>query len=124
MSGTGRCPAARLTRKDCEALDDSDEAAESMEWLRIGGVGRVSGRFGREGGGMVTTGDAGGEKPADGGTGSETFRSGTCEDDFVDVRPPNEGRAGGAGKPGWVVVVVAAGDGWCCSSSAIRASSF
>lgn len=60
-------------RKGCEVVDDSDEAAESIDGLR-GGVGRVSGRFGREGGGMAV-GDAGGEMPADDRTGAETFRS-------------------------------------------------
>lgn len=47
----------------CEAPDDMEEAAESIEGLRTGCVGLVSGRFGREGGGMA--GEAGGETPAD-----------------------------------------------------------
>jgi len=41
-----------------------DEAAESMDGLRMGAVGLVSGRLGRDGGGMAA-GEAGGERPAD-----------------------------------------------------------
>jgi len=57
-----------------EAVEDSDDAAESIEGLRTGTVGLVSGRFGRDGGGMVT-GDAGGEIPAEDSVGDDTCRS-------------------------------------------------
>jgi hypothetical protein len=67
----------------CEALDESDDAAESMEGFRTGAVGLVvSGRLGREGGGMVT-GDAGGEMPADDSVGDDACRSFAYTDGLV-----------------------------------------
>jgi hypothetical protein len=56
-----------------EALEDMDEAAESIDGLRTGAAGFVSGRCGREGGGMAA-GEAGGERPADDSVGDETCR--------------------------------------------------
>jgi hypothetical protein len=52
-----------------------EDAAESIEAVRTGTAGFVSGRFGRDGGGMAA-GDAGGEKPADDSVGDETCRTG------------------------------------------------
>jgi hypothetical protein len=54
-----------------------EEAAESIEGLRTGAVALVSGRLGREGGGMVT-GEAGGERPANDSVGDEACRSWAC----------------------------------------------
>jgi hypothetical protein len=50
-----------------------EEAAESIDGLRSGAVGLVSGRFTREGGGMA-------EKPAVGSVGEETCRIWACAD--------------------------------------------
>ena len=66
-----------------EALDESDDAAESMEGCRTGAVGLVvSGWFGREDGGMVT-GDVGGEMPADDSVGDDACRSLAYTDGLV-----------------------------------------
>ena len=72
-----------LDRYDCDALEDSDDAAESIEGFR-GTVGRVSGRLGRDGGG-IATGDEGGDRPADERTGAEMFRSCAYEESFPDT---------------------------------------
>jgi len=78
------------------AVDESDDAAESMEGLRTGTVGRVSGRLGRDGGSMVK-GEAGGEKPADERAGDETWRSWAYADGLVGVRKPVVEKLGGVG---------------------------
>jgi hypothetical protein len=72
VSCEGRYACAAGTR--CEAPEDIEDAAESIEGLRTGAEGRVSGRVGREGWGMAT-GEAGGEMPADDSVGDETCRS-------------------------------------------------
>lgn len=119
VSCDGLCPWPVFPRYDCEAPDESDDAAESIDGLR-GAVGRVSGRCGRDGGGMVT-GDAGGEMPVDDRTGAETLRSWAYEDGFAGWFPPLAGMVGGVG--GLACVGVAAFD-LELASSAIRASSF
>lgn len=61
-------------RGTAEIFDVTDDAAESIERLRGGAVGFVSGRKGREGGGM-----AGEELPAVGSVDEEACRSwGAC----------------------------------------------
>jgi hypothetical protein len=50
----------------CEALDENEDAAESMEGLRTGGVGLDSG---------MATGDAGGDMAAVDSVGDEACRS-------------------------------------------------
>jgi hypothetical protein len=98
VSVEGRCAWPAWTR--CEAPEDSEEAAESIEGVRAGAVGRVSGRCGREGGGM-TLGDSGGEDSE----GDEMCRSWAWAEGRVGVR------AGGLAGPR-------------CSSAANKASSF
>lgn len=104
-----------------EALEESDEAAESIEGLRTGTVGLVvSGRFGREGGGMVT-GDAGGEMPADDSVGDDTCRSFAYADGLVGWLKLWVGKMGGVG--GCAGLAGRMGEERC-SSSASNASSF
>lgn len=105
-----------MDRYDCEALEDSEETAESIEGFR-GAVGRVSGLLGRDGGGIVP-GDEGGEMLAEERTGAETFRSWAYEDGFPGMLPPLVVWFGGVGEKAWVGVV-------CWErSKAIKASSF
>ena len=54
------------------------ESIEGLRWV----VGRVSGWFGRDGGG-IAAGDDGGETPAEGTTGAEKLRSWAYEDSLV-----------------------------------------
>jgi hypothetical protein len=105
-----------------EALDENDEAAESIDGLRTGALGRgvVSGRFGREGGGMVT-GDAGGDMPADDSVGDDACRSLAYTDGRVGWLKLLKGAPGGVG--GCAGLVGRMGE-VCCSSSASSASSF
>jgi hypothetical protein len=110
-----------------EALDESEEAAESMEGLRTGTAGVVvSGRFGRDCGDM-TTGDAGGEMPAEDSVGDETWRSFAYADGLagwvavVVVAVVVVGTLGGVG--GCAGLVGRMGEEWW-SSSASKASSF
>lgn len=79
-----------------EAVEDSDDAAESIEGLRTGTVGLVSGRFGRDGGGMVT-GDAGGEIPAEDSVGDDTCRSFAYADGLEGCVKFGAARLGGVG---------------------------
>ena len=62
-------------------MDDRDDKVESIEGFR-GGMGLVSGRFGRDEGGIFA-GDNGGEMPPEDTTGAETFRSWAYEDSFM-----------------------------------------
>lgn len=110
------------TGRFCEALDERDEAAESIEGLRTGTGGlAVSGRLGREGGGDMMTGDAGGETPADDSVGDETCRSFAYADGLAGWVELVVGALGGVG--GCAGLVGRMGQMWC-SSSASNASSF
>jgi hypothetical protein len=92
-----------------------------MEGLRTGAVGRVvSGRFGREGGGMAT-GDAGGDMPADDSVGEDACRSLAYTDGCAGWLKLLAGTLGSVG--GCAGLVGRMGE-VCCSSSASRASSF
>jgi hypothetical protein len=99
-----------------EAPEDMEEAAESIDGLRTGAAGFVSGRCGREGGGMAG-GEAGGERPADDSVGDETCRmaDGRCSL----LLEADTGCVMG-GVSGWT----ARGDDVCSSSSASSRSSF
>lgn len=104
-------------RRFWEALDESEDAAESMEGLRIGTVGvAVSGRFVRDCGDMMT-GDAGGEMPADDSVGDETCRSFAYAEGLVGWVMWVVGTLGGVG--GCAGLVGRMGEEWCCSSSEI-----
>lgn len=104
----------------CEAVDDSEDAAESIEGLRTGTVGLVSGRFGRDGGGMVT-GEAGGEMPAEDSVGDDSWRSLAYADGRDGCAKLGVGTVGGVGGcAGWVGRMGEV----CCCSSASNASSF
>lgn len=113
------CPWAG--RCDSDAVEESDEPCESIEWLRWT-AGRVSaGRLGRDGGGMVPgEGEEGGETAAKDSSGAETFRNWAYDEMW---EPPLYAITGGPGalleEGEWAS---AAGDG--LSSSASRASSF
>lgn len=109
-------------RRLWDALDEREEAAESMEGLRTGAVGvAVSVRFGREDGDMMR-GDAGGEMPADDSVGDETWRSFAYADGLAGWVVKVVGTLGGVGGgcAGWVGRM--GEKRW--SSSASRASSF
>ncbi len=88
----------------CEALAlDNDEVADSIEGLRAGAMGLVSGRLGRDGGGMVVViGDAGGEMAADDSEGDVGCRRWAYAGDRVDAMKVVEDTAGGV--RGWAGV--------------------
>jgi hypothetical protein len=94
-----------------------EEAAESIEGLRTGTVGLVSGRLGREGAG-IAAGEAGGERPADDSEGDEACRSWACAEGrsvvVIVVEVVGED----------VVAIVGPADAVCSCSSASSWSSF
>ena len=108
-------------RRLWEALDEREDAAESIEGFRTGGVGvAVSGRLGREE--DMMRGEAGGEMPADDSVGDETWRSFAYADGLDGGLAKLVGTLGGVG--GGCAGLVGRMGEKRCSSSASKASSF
>lgn len=102
-------------------MDETWESIEGFLWA----VGRVSGRLGREGGGMVPGEEGGDAAPVDGRAGADTLRSCAYEDGFPKGAALLKGAEGGVEglAEGWMGVWTGAADGRY-SSSASRASNF